>query len=69
MSHNWEFALSHIADGWVTIVGDDDGLLPGSLQKVAALIRSTGTLAVQSATCRYQWPGKKADAMGASGSP
>ena len=59
MSHNWEFALSHIADGWVTIVGDDDGLLPGSLQKVAALIRSTGTLALQSATCRYRWPGNK----------
>ena len=59
MSHNWEFALSQVTDGWVTIVGDDDGLLPGSLQAVADLIQMTGTLSVQSATCRYKWPGNK----------
>lgn len=59
MSHNWEFALSHVSDGWVTIVGDDDGLLPGALHTVAGLIRETGTSALQSSTCRYNWPGKK----------
>ena len=26
MSHNWEFALSHVSDGWVTMIGDNDGL-------------------------------------------
>jgi hypothetical protein len=56
MSHNWEFALSHVSEGWVTIIGDDDGLLPGSLNKVAAIIRSTGVQAVRSSVCQYQWP-------------
>src|SRR5690606_25949425 len=28
MAHNWEFALEHATGDWVTIVGDDDGLLP-----------------------------------------
>jgi hypothetical protein len=31
MSHNWEFALSHVEKGYVTFVGDDDGLLPGAI--------------------------------------
>jgi hypothetical protein len=30
MAENWEFALSHIEDGFVTIIGDDDCLIPGS---------------------------------------
>ena len=41
MSHNWEFALSKITDGWVTILGDDDGLLPGALERVAEIIKVT----------------------------
>ena len=41
MTHNWEFALSHVTDGWVTIIGDDDGLLPESLNKIAKIIQST----------------------------
>jgi glycosyltransferase involved in cell wall biosynthesis len=56
MSHNWEFALSHVSGGWVTIIGDDDGLLPSSLNKVAELIRTTKTLAISSRTCFYVWP-------------
>jgi hypothetical protein len=31
MTEHWEFALSHITDGWVVIIGDDDGLLPRAL--------------------------------------
>jgi len=56
MSHNWEFALSHVSEGWATIIGDDDGLLPGSLNKVAAIIQATGVQAVRSTVCQYQWP-------------
>lgn len=56
MSHNWEFALSHVEDGWVTFVGDDDGLMPDAVQKVAELIRRTGALAIRSRTCSYAWP-------------
>jgi len=56
MSHNWEFALSHVTEGWVTIIGDDDGLLPCSLNKVAKIIQSTDVKAIRSSVCWYVWP-------------
>ena len=57
MSHNWEFALSHVTEGWVTILGDDDGLFPASLNKVADIIQSTDIQAIRSsACCLYAWP-------------
>jgi hypothetical protein len=56
MSHNWEFALSHVKEGWVTIMGDDDGLLPGSVRRVAELAASTEVEALRSAVCSYSWP-------------
>lgn len=56
MSHNWEYALSHITGGWVTILGDDDGILPGSLQHVSEIIKETGVDAVRSNGCSYTWP-------------
>ena len=56
MSHNWEYALSHVTGGWVTILGDDDGILPGSLQHVSEIIKETGVDAVRSNGCVYCWP-------------
>lgn len=56
MSENWEFALSHVTEGWVTIIGDDDALLPNALEKVAALIETTKTQAIRSSVCSYLWP-------------
>ncbi|MDA3898044.1 MAG: glycosyltransferase family 2 protein [Desulfobacteraceae bacterium] len=56
MSHNWEFALNHVKDGWVTFLGDDDGLLPGALTRVAAIIQKTGCQAIRSKLCIYFWP-------------
>ncbi|MEQ8267810.1 MAG: glycosyltransferase family 2 protein [Parvibaculum sp.] len=64
MAHNWEFALSQATGEWVTIIGDDDGLLPGGLLQAAEFIRETGVLAFQSATCRYRWPGNKGRSYG-----
>ena len=34
MTANWEFALSKVEDGFVTILGDDDGFLPDSFEKI-----------------------------------
>lgn len=31
MSEHWEFALGHVTEGWVIVIGDDDGLLPDAL--------------------------------------
>ena len=64
MSHNYEFALSHVHDGWVAIIGDDDGLLPGALTTVAGVIRKTGCQAVISDVCRYNWPGTQTNENG-----
>ena len=57
MSHNWEFALNHVTDGWVTYLGDDDGLLPGGLAKINRVIYETRCQAVTSVWCNYFWPG------------
>ncbi len=56
MSHNWEFALSHVEDGWVSIIGDDDGLLPGCLTKISEVVRSFRVLAIRTKVCGYSWP-------------
>lgn len=58
MSHNWEFALSHVPvdDRYVMVIGDDDGIIPGALDRVVALIRETGSKAVSSTYVTYIWP-------------
>lgn len=56
MSHNYEFALSHVSDGWITILGDDDGLLPGSINTVAEIAQNYGVEAIQSRGGSYLWP-------------
>lgn len=57
MSQNWEFALNHVSGGWVTIIGDDDGLLQGALTRIAELISLTDAKFIRSDTCSYLWPG------------
>lgn len=56
MSDNWEFALEHVADGWVTLLGDDDGILPCALEKVVEIAKETGAAAIRSSACFYSWP-------------
>jgi hypothetical protein len=56
MAHNWEFALSHVKEGWVTVMGDDDGLLPGSVRRLAEIVQHDTVEAVRSAVCSYSWP-------------
>ncbi len=56
MSHNWEFALSHVTDGWVAFIGDDDGLLPEAIESVASIISSASAMAIRSTFCTYEWP-------------
>lgn len=56
MSHNWEFGLNQINNGWITILGDDDAILPGTLSRVEKIIRKTGTQAVRSNGCSFRWP-------------
>lgn len=64
MSHNWEFALNHVTDGWLTILGDDDAILPGALQKVNKIVQDTNTQAVRSNGCLFHWPGLSEENFG-----
>ena len=58
MRDNWEFALSHAQGGWLSVLGDDDGLAPGALELVARVIEKYKVEAVTSSWCRYTWPGE-----------
>ena len=48
MSENFDFALSHVKDGYIMFIGDDDGILPNSLEYVNEIINTTGCEAVVS---------------------
>lgn len=56
MAENWEFALGHATGDWIALMGDDDGLMPGSLNSVAEIARETGVRAIRSRVCKYSWP-------------
>jgi hypothetical protein len=56
MAHNFEFALSKVTEGWITVLGDDDGLLPNSLGRALEVVENSGQLALASKTCFYRWP-------------
>lgn len=56
MRDNWEFALSHVQGGWVSVLGDDDALVPGALGLVARVVQEYKVEAVTSSWCRYTWP-------------
>ena len=65
MSHNWEFGLSHVSGGWVTVIGDDDGMMPGALERVSRMADETGLKAIRANGCRYQWPSLRGGKFGA----
>ncbi len=56
MSENFDFALSHVHDGYVMFIGDDDGVLPNSLEYVNSIINDTMCEAVVSHNAFYTWP-------------
>lgn len=57
MSHNWEFALNHVKEGWVMFLGDDDGLYPWALRTLNRLIQEYKVEALRSACGSFIWPG------------
>jgi glycosyltransferase involved in cell wall biosynthesis len=56
MTENWEFAVSHVKDGFITIIGDDDGFLKNSLTQANSLIKKTNTKALVWKKIEYCWP-------------
>ena len=57
MSENWEFGLSKIKDGYVTILGSDDGHFPSSAYKLNSILKNYNYPdAIMSKPCFYKWP-------------
>jgi len=70
MSDNWEFALNNFNGDWVTILGDDDALMPNALSKVNVLINLNKNIeAIRSETCYYFYPGVNNQPYGKLGVP
>ncbi len=64
MSENWEFALAHVSNDWLTIIGDDDALLPNCFHHVNRIADETQLNAIRSTTCAYQWPNRTLKSQG-----
>ena len=56
MSHNWELAVSQAKGEFVTLIGDDDGLLLNALSKIDQLIKILGVKALHWEWVNYHWP-------------
>jgi hypothetical protein len=56
MSDNWELAVGQAAGEYVTVLGDDDGLLAHALPELDRLVRRTGARAVRWSVVFYTWP-------------
>jgi hypothetical protein len=61
MSHNWEFALGHVQDGLVLVVGDDDALLPNAIRDIVRILGETRCDAIAWRETKYRWPGSSVD--------
>jgi glycosyltransferase involved in cell wall biosynthesis len=56
MSEHWEFALAHVPDGYVTVLGDDDGFLPGAVSAARQMIEKYSAKALGWQKAEYCWP-------------
>ncbi len=57
MTEHWEFALEHVREGFVLILGDDDALVPGAINRARSfLARHPEIMALTSTWCGYSYP-------------
>ena len=56
MADNWEYALSQVNTDYVTILGDDDALLPNAIHDLALLLEAHDYPIVTWAKVEYCWP-------------
>lgn len=57
MALHWEFALEHAKGEVVSIIGDDDAIVPGSIQKVINLFRKfSNVTSITHLPAHYYWP-------------
>ena len=56
MKDNWEFGVSQASGDYVSVIGDDDALMPDGYLLAAELIRLSGTSVVHCSCPNYKWP-------------
>jgi hypothetical protein len=56
MSRHWDFVLSEARGELLCIIGDDDGLMPGCIDRVAELARRFPSQIVHHSLGNYFWP-------------
>src|SRR5689334_6056819 len=57
MSEHWEFALSHVEDGFVSFLGDDDGMMPSAAAEILDVLAAEPAEALVWPLTAYYWPG------------
>ena len=55
MEGNWEFALSHVKEGYTMILGADDSLVPGAITSLKKVIHESGAEAIRPPLISYYW--------------
>jgi hypothetical protein len=56
MADNWEYAVSQVNADYVTVLGDDDALLPNSIHDLAGLVEKHDYPIVTWSKVEYCWP-------------
>ena len=56
MKNNWEFGVSKATGDYVSVIGDDDALMPDGFLFAAELIKLSGTNVLHCKCPNYKWP-------------
>ena len=56
MKNNWEFGVSKATGDYVSVIGDDDALMPDGFLLAAELIKLSGTKVLHCNCPNYKWP-------------
>lgn len=56
MSMHWDFCMANASGDIVSIIGDDDGLMPNCIGEVQAIVREVGPHPIHHSMANYFWP-------------
>lgn len=56
MADNWNLATTHASGEFITIIGDDDALMPYAFEHLDSVLKKTNVLALRWESALYAWP-------------